>query len=76
MSITINNMDQLLAFLKVNYKNLSDEQFNTIVKETMSVWTDGKFQTYETAEEKLLQFYFTWIDKPNHEKPLFLESDI
>ena len=73
----IENVETLLKFLRENWNNISDKNYNEILLKTLNVYEGGKRETYEETEQLILK-YIEFIDSnPSHwEHPIFLDLDI
>ena len=67
----IRNVDELMSFLKTNYDNLTESQFEQIISTTLNVWVTGKPKDFNTAQAKLITYLMKYEN--DIEKPLFLE---
>jgi hypothetical protein len=73
----IDNIETLLKFLRENWNNISDKNYNEILLKTLNVYEGGKRETYEETEQLILK-YIEFIDSSptNWEKPIFLELEL
>jgi hypothetical protein len=73
----IENVNNLLKFLRENWDSISDKTYNEILFESLNVFEVGKRETYENSEKLILKYVdFVSSQPSNWEKPIFLELDI
>ena len=73
----IDNLETLLKFLRENWNNISDKNYNEILLKTLNVYEGGKRESYEITEQLILK-YIEFIDSnPSHwENPIFLDLNL
>jgi len=73
----IDNIETLLKFLKENWNNISDKNYNEILLKTLNVYEGGKRESYEETEQLILKHIEFINSNPSHwEQPIFLDLDI
>ena len=77
MEVDKKNIDDLLGFLKKHYDDITEENWSTICKQSLDVYDDYKPNTYQKAEELLLNHMKYIKSRPkDSEKPLFLYQPV
>ena len=73
----IENVNNLLKFLRENWDSISDKTYNEILFESLNVFEVGKRETYEKSEKLILKYVdFVSSQPSNWEKPIFLELNL
>lgn len=72
-SQTINNIEELIQFLRVNYNSISEDEYTEIIKQSLDLYTTTKPEKVETAVNDILNMYEIIKEYPR-ERPLFLHD--
>lgn len=73
----IDNIETLLKFLRENWNNISDKNYNEILMKTLNIYEGGKRESYEITEQLILKYMEFIESKPPHcENPIFLELNL
>jgi len=77
MKQLIETTNDLLVFLKNNWDNITDKQFNEILFETLSCYQIRERTTFEETEKLILKYVeFVSSNPPNWERPIFIDLDL
>ena len=77
MKQLIETTNDLLVFLKNNWNNITDKQFNEILFETLSCYQIRERTSFEETEKLILKYVeFVSSNPPNWERPIFIDLDL
>ena len=75
MTIEIQNIDDLIEFINENFNNINHQEYTTLIRETLSAYTNGKPVNVETSIYQIKTHWELVKDLPVRDRPLFLEQE-
>ncbi len=76
MKIEITNIEELLYFLNEKYNYISDEEYNSIVLRTLSVYGSGKPETKEQAITQISTHWDNIKEMNIKDRPFFFWDEM